>query len=91
MQANDAEGRKNDRLKKEERENLISQPRWALLFTGKKGFLPELQGRQGKFWLGARNIIRAKARYIPPPLRKRGKIPSYFLVISMISLKLHLS
>ena len=51
-----------------ERENLTSQLRWALLFTGKRGFLPELQGRQGKFWPGTRNIIRAKARYITPPL-----------------------
>ena len=35
----------------------------------KRGFLPKLQGRQGKFWPGARNIIRAKTHYITPPLR----------------------
>ena len=70
MQANDAEGRKNNWLKKEERGNLTSQPRWALLFTGKRGFLPELQGRQGKFWLAARNIIRAKARYTKVLIQK---------------------
>ena len=55
---------KKGRLIKKEKKNLINQLRWALLFTGKGGFSPKLQGRQGKFWPGAKNTIRAKTRYI---------------------------
>ena len=60
MQANDAEGRKNDRLRKERKgkkgRNLIKVDRY-------------LQGKRrvpttGKFRLVAGNTIRAEARYI---------------------------
>ena len=63
MQANDAEGRKNDRLKEKERERRKDPTKVSTTIYRKRGFLPELQGRQGKFWPGARNTIRAKARY----------------------------
>ena len=62
MQANNAEGRKNDRLRREEKErNLTKVDRY-------------LQGKRGvpayptdKFRLVAGNTIRAEARYITPP------------------------
>ena len=63
MQANDAEGRKNDRLRKEEKRrgrNLIKVDRYL---QGKRGVLTT-----GKFRLVAGNTIWAEARYITPPL-----------------------
>ena len=64
MQANDAEGRKNDRLRKEKKgkkgRNLTKVDRYL---QGKRG-VPTT----GKFRLVAGNTIRAEARYITPPL-----------------------
>ena len=63
MQANDTEGRKDNWLKKEEREKEGFNWGGHRYLQEKRGFLPELQGQQCKFWLRARNTIRAKARY----------------------------
>ena len=64
MQANDAEGRKNDRLRKEKKgkkgRNLTKVNRYL---QGKRG-VPTT----GKFRLVAGNTIRAEACYITPPL-----------------------
>ena len=58
MQANSAEGRKNDRLRKEEKEkNLTKVDRYL---QGKRG-VPA--STTGKFRLVAGNTIRAEARY----------------------------
>ena len=63
FQANGAEGRKDDRLRKEKKRrgrNLIKVDRYL---QGKRG-VPIT----GKFRLVAGNTIRAEARYITPPL-----------------------
>ena len=71
MQANDAEGRKRQLIKgKRKREKEGSHWGGHRYLQEKRRFLPELQGQHNvKFWLKARNTIRAKARYITPPLR----------------------
>ena len=59
MQANDAEGRKNDRLRKEKKgKNLTKVDRYL---QGKRGVLTT-----SKFRLVAGNTIRAEARYNMP-------------------------
>ena len=56
----------------------------------KKGFLPKLQGRQNKFWLGARNIIRSKTYYITLPLHlSYFPTPFNYLTINKIPFYIH--
>ena len=66
MQANGAEGRKDDRLKEKERERKESLTKVStVIYKERRGFLPNPRVNSGKV---AGNTIRTEACYITPPL-----------------------